>query len=95
MALIYQWQARSVEVVLITRHASCPRETLERFRIAPQLFAGIIHIQDGSPKSAAIDRPDRAIFIDDAYRERLDVSRTLGLPVFDLDAIEQLLDWRA
>ncbi|MNY82239.1 hypothetical protein D3C86_2242200 [compost metagenome] len=66
-----------------------------RYRIAPELFTGIIHIQDGLPKSARIDRSERAIFIDDAYRERLDVSRTLGLPVFDLDAIEQLLDWRA
>ncbi|WP_271470689.1 ATP-grasp domain-containing protein [Metapseudomonas resinovorans] len=95
MALIYQWLARGVEIVLITRHASCPRETLARHRIAPEIFAKIIHIQDGMPKSGAISQRERSIFIDDAYRERQDVSTNLGIPVFDLDAIEQLLDWRA
>lgn len=95
MALLYQWLDKGVAIVLVTRHASCPRATLARHRIAPEIFAEIIHIQDGTPKSQAIGQRERSIFIDDAYRERLDVSTNLGIPVFDLDAIEQLLDWRA
>lgn len=95
MALLYQWMGRQVSVILITRHATCPRDTLRRYRISEALFSDVIHIVDGSPKSLVIRQPENAVFIDDSYRERLDVSRTLGMPVFDLDAIEQLLDWRA
>lgn len=94
MALLYQWRARGIPVLLLTRHASCPRSTLDRYCIAQSLFLDVIHVTDGSPKSAVIDPQSKAVFIDDAYRERLDVSRTLGIPVFDVDAAEQLLDWK-
>lgn len=95
MALIYQWQGLGVAIVLITRHAQCPRDTLRRFRICLDLFSEIIHIVDGAPKSQFITPRCAALFIDDSYRERLDVSQVCGIPVFDLDAVEQLLDWRA
>lgn len=94
MALLYQWQNCGISVVLLTRHARCPRDTLDRHRIAQSLFLDVIHVTDGSAKSAVIDRQSRAVFIDDSYRERLDVSRSLGIPVFDVDAVEQLLDWK-
>lgn len=93
-ALLYQWQAQGVAIVLVTRHAQCPLETLRRYRLAEALFESIVHIQDGSPKSQVIDRSRRSIFIDDSWRERLDVSRQCGIPVFDIDAVEQLLDSR-
>jgi len=95
MALLYQWQGQGKAIVLLTRHATCPRATLAAHRIHEGLFEDIVHLRDGSPKSQAIDRPQGAIFIDDAFRERRDVHERLGLPVFDLDAIEQLLDARA
>ncbi|MHA6494562.1 ATP-grasp domain-containing protein [Pseudomonas borbori] len=95
MALLYQWMGRGVSVVLITRHAHCPRETLAKYRISPELFCEIIHIVDGSPKSRVIEKRAGSLFIDDSFRERLDVSQVVGIPVFDLDAVEQLLDWRA
>lgn len=95
MALLYQWLERQVSVILITRHARCPRATLAHYRICPDVFSEIIHIEDGSPKSQVIERGEGSLFIDDSYRERLDVSREIGIPVFDLDAVEQLLDWRA
>lgn len=93
-ALLYQWLSRDIDIVLVTRHNRCPRETLKRYRIAHEVFSRIIHISDGSPKSAVIERGRPALFIDDSYRERLDVSLNLGIPVFDIDAVEQLLDWR-
>lgn len=95
MALLYQWVNQQVSVILITRHAQCPRATLARHKISEHLFSQIIHIVDGSPKSDVIERRQGVLFIDDSYRERLDVSRQVGIPVFDLDAVEQLLDWRA
>jgi len=94
-ALLYQWAARGVEVVLVTRHARCPRQTLREYHLAESLFTDIIHLCDESPKSRAIARGSRAIFIDDSWRERVDVSRECGIPVFDIDALEQLLNWKA
>ncbi|HEY0333295.1 MAG TPA: ATP-grasp domain-containing protein [Stenotrophomonas sp.] len=98
MALVYQWHADGKSIVLLTRHARCPRMTLAAQHIHEGLFDEIVHITDGSPKSAAIDVDafeGGAIFIDDAFRERRDVHLRHGLPVFDLDAIESLLDSRA
>lgn len=95
MALLYQWNARGIEVVLLTRHVDQPVQTLERLHVSAGLFARIVHLQDGSPKSAAIGTDRDAIFVDDAFRERRDVWETCRIPVFDLDAIEQLLDTRA
>lgn len=94
-ALLYQWLAQNVAVVLVTRHAQCPRQTLQHYRLAESLFEDILHIQDGTSKSRVIDPRRRAIFIDDSWRERLDVSRECGIPVFDIDAVEQLLDARS
>ncbi len=95
MALLYQWSARRVPVALITRHAGRPLDTLARHRICADLFERIVHIEDGSPKSVAIAGDERAIFIDDSFRERRDVHEACGVPVFDLDAVEQLLEQRA
>jgi len=98
VALLYQWRAAGKAIVLLTRHAGCPSATLAAHHIHEGLFERIVHLTDGSPKSAAIDPAELsggAIFIDDAFRERHDVHSRHGLPVFDLDAVEQLLDARA
>jgi len=98
MALLYQWRGAGKTIVLLTRHAQCPHATLAAHHIHEGLFERVVHVTDGSPKSAAIARhgvEGGAIFIDDAFRERRDVHQRHGLPVFDLDAIEQLLDARA
>jgi predicted ATP-grasp superfamily ATP-dependent carboligase len=94
VALLYQWLARDVSVVLVTRHNRCPRETLKVHKLSSAVSSRIVHIEDGSPKSMVIERPESSIFIDDSYRERLEVSRNTGVPVFDVDAVEQLMDWR-
>lgn len=98
MALLYQWRSQDKRIVLLTRHAQCPRRTLAAHCIHEGLFDQIVHLTDGSPKSAAIEADavaEGAIFIDDAFRERREVHLRHGLPVFDLDAIEQLLEQRA
>ena len=35
-----------------------------------------------------------SIFIDDSFSERLSVADNLNIPVFDLDAVESLIDWK-
>lgn len=95
MALLYQWNTQGIPVVLVTRHATDPAQTLARHRICVDLFERIVHLRDGSPKSAVIPPGESAIFIDDAYRERADVAAAHGIPVFDVDAVEQLRELRA
>ena len=41
-----------------------------------------------------MDEDVPSIFIDDSFSERLAISERLGIPVFDLDAVESLIDWR-
>jgi hypothetical protein len=41
-----------------------------------------------------MDNEKTSIFIDDSFSERLAISNELDIPVFDLDAIESLIDWR-
>lgn len=95
ISLLYQWAMAGIPCVLVTRHAGVPEETLKIQRISPDLFERIVHIRDESPKSSVIPVGEAALFIDDSYRERLDVSQVHGIPVLDVDAAEQLLDWRA
>lgn len=93
MLYLYQCVNNNVEINLLTRHARDINETLAKHKISPELFSKIIHIKDDSPKSQYITRKD-AIFIDDSFRERIDVKDKCKINVFDLDQIEALLDWK-
>lgn len=85
MRFVYRLLELGKTLVLITRHDADIGASLEKARIAPQMFERIIHITDGRPKSAFVE--GRAIFVDNHFPERLDVSRALGIPVFDVDAL--------
>lgn len=92
MLYLYQCVNKGIEIYLLTRHARDIGETLQKHKISPSLFKEIIHITDGREKSQYITRAD-AIFIDDSFRERLDVKQKCKINVFDLDEVEALLDW--
>ena len=49
-------------------------------------------MEKGENKATCIS--GRAIFIDDSFAERRQVRESCGIPVFDLDMVESLLDWR-
>lgn len=83
---LYQCRADGKRIVLVTRHEHDCLETLERACVSSRLFDDIVHITDGSAKSGRMSRD--AIFIDNHFPERLAVSRELGIPVFDVDALE-------
>lgn len=88
MRLAYRLLELGKRLVLLTRHAGDLQQTLAAARIAPGLFDEIVHLRDGEPKSAAIRAP--ALFIDNHFPERREVSRRHGIPVFDVDALDLL-----
>ena len=55
-------------------------------------MAYCIRLKDGEEKTDHIEGD--AIFIDDSFAERRRVKEACGIPVFDVDMVESLLDWR-
>lgn len=94
MMFLYQAKNQGKRLHLLTKHPERPiREDLSRYGIAESLFDEIIHIpQEGSKSEYITDTAP--IFIDDSFAERKRIRDSLGIPVFDLDMIESLLDWR-
>ena len=93
IAFLYQCQNKGKKIILLTRHAKEIYDSLEKYHIDKDLFSDIIHIKDESPKSEYVEH-ENAIFIDDSFRERKDVSEKCAIPVFDNDGIAALMDWR-
>lgn len=97
LRLLYQFRAQNKRVVLISRHDSDHPDSLEESMvnhyISPGLFDQIIKIGFDQKKSNFIN-PEKAIFIDNAFKERHEVLTTHGIPVFDVDTAEALIDWR-
>lgn len=89
VSFIYKAINQGVKVVLITRHAGDLSKKLKDLRLS-NLFDQIIHITDKSPKSLYMTEK-KAIFIDDAFSERLDVRNTLSIPCFSVDMVAGLL----
>jgi hypothetical protein len=90
---LYQCVNRQIPVILMTKHAGDIHADLSDHRIDPGLFESIVVLNINEEKWKKINRPG-AIFIDNSYRERRSVSSRLGIPVFDVDAFEVLMDWR-
>ena len=93
MMFLYQARGAGKEIVLLTKHADDIEESLDKYAVSPRLFNEVIHIRQGEDKTVYI-KPD-SIFIDDSFAERRAVHDNCGIPVFDLDMVESLLDWRA
>lgn len=94
---LYQCRNLGRKIILVTRHESdhddSMEESLKKHCIAPKLFDEIIKLGFDEEKTAVI-KPDRAIFIDNAYAERKKVHDAFNIPVFDVEGIEVLMDWR-
>ena len=93
LAFVYQCFNKGIPVVLLTKHAKDIYASLERFKISKDLFSEIIHIPGDRDKSGYISG-ENAIFIDDSFAERRNIHEKLNIPVYDLDMIESLIDWR-
>ena len=84
LAMMDECERTNTPVHLITRHARDPQLTLTEHAVPAERFASIIWITDGSPKSSRITA-EHAIFIDDAFQERVEVCANTSVPAFSPD----------
>ena len=94
LMFLYQLVKKKKKVILLTRHEFDIFETLDKLMIDKRLFNEIKTLENHQLKSEAIEKTKNSIFIDNAYQERLEVKKRLNIPVFDVDAIQSLIDWR-
>ncbi len=94
MMFLYHQRNKGRTLKLITKHQGNLEETFEKLAIHKGIFHEIIHIPMEEEKYKFITEKERVIFIDNAYGERLKIKRKLNLPVFDVDALGTLIDWR-
>lgn len=94
---LYQCRNKGIRISLITRHSMDHPDSVEQvladYRISIELFDEIIELPFDKGKYTAIS-DNNAIFIDNAFAERKEVSDRKHIPVFDVDGIEVLMDWR-
>lgn len=88
--LIFRCLNEGKAVHLLTRHEGEVSGILARYRIV-SLFDSVVHVRDGGPKSSYILSRD-AIFVDDSFSERAEVSAKLGIPTYDCSMIECLTE---
>lgn len=91
VAFLYQCLNKGIKCHLVTRSKE-PLKILSEYRLEG-LFDTIVSIDAETPKSLFITEKN-AILIDDSFAERMEVYRSLNIPIFDLDAVESLMDWR-
>ncbi|THF80783.1 HAD family hydrolase [Cohnella fermenti] len=92
MSFLFQCRNRGKRVHLITKHRHDLHTTLEKFKLS-SLFDSIIWLKHSDEKFRYMKK-ERAIFIDDAYSERRSVAENIGIPTFEVSAVECLIDWR-
>jgi hypothetical protein len=90
ISFLYQCVNDGKRLILLTRHAGVPSETLNANRIAVSLFNEIIHLMPNQSKADAI-KDRKSIFIDNSFAERSAVFNDLGVPSFALDSVSALL----
>lgn len=79
------------KIYLLTKHANEIEDTLKYYHIDKYMFSEIIHLNEDESKYKKIN-PYKSIFIDNYFKERYEVYENLHIPVFDVDAIECLID---
>lgn len=93
ISFLFQCVNKGKKIVLISKHLGPDIEAhLQKWRIAT-LFDQIIWLEEHDSKAAHIPH-ERAIFIDDSFSQRMEVSRHCGIPTFDPSMVEVLLDDR-
>lgn len=92
---LYNALNKGKKIFLLTRHEYDIHATLDTLRIHAGIFEEIFHLKNSEKKSDFIRNSENSIFIDNAYRERKAVHTETGIPVFDVDAVSLLIDWRS
>lgn len=98
LAFLYQCRAKDIRVTLLTRHADTYQEPLadsmQRLSLCPTLFQEIVELTWRETKTEHIAASEGSIFIDNSFSERKAVAENCHIPVFDVDNIDCLFDWR-
>lgn len=89
VGFLYHAIGNGKSITLLTRHTNSLQKTLHTYRLS-EIFDRVIHLQPNEKKSKYIDHKD-AIFIDDSFQERSDVTQNTNIPAFSPDMIEALL----
>lgn len=97
LSFIYQCKNNEKRIVLITRHnedhSDTIEESLEKYNIPIKLFDKIEKITFKENKFSFINNKS-SILIDNSFFERKEVHDKLSIPVFDVEGIEVLFDWK-
>lgn len=94
MFFLYNAKNNHKTIHLITKHEYNLDETLDRLKIHKGLFDEIIHLRKTESKYEYIKNAEKSIFIDNAFAERLQVKNQMNIPVFDVNAIPILINWK-
>lgn len=89
VTFIFQCLNEGKKCYLLTRHSGNIVQQLRRWRLA-SVFDEVIHLTMGEKKSDFIHYAN-AIFIDDSFAERRQVSEALNIPTFDISMLEMLI----
>lgn len=89
---IFQCINKKIKLILLTKHKDDINVTLSNHKLSG-LFDQVIQIPKSANKSAYITDKN-AIFIDDSFQERANISK-LGILTFDCSMLELLVDWRS
>ncbi|MCD7824794.1 MAG: ATP-grasp domain-containing protein [Clostridiaceae bacterium] len=93
ICFLYQALEKGKRIILISKHSTNLEKDLEKWHIEKGIFQKIIQIEPTDEKYRYINDTD-SIFIDDSFAERKKIRERIGIPVFDVDMIEALLDYR-
>ena len=97
MRFLYQCLNQKKRIILLTKHEAYNNDSLEesfkKHCIPIDIFDQIIILNHEEEKYKRV-LSRNSIFIDNAYTEREKVHINVGIPVFDIEGIEVLLDWR-
>ena len=91
LKFLYQCFNKNKQIYLITKHSYDIKQSLKKYHIDIDLFDKIFSLDDNQFKYTIIDS-NNSIFIDNYFKERYEVHSNLKIPVFDVDAIECLID---
>lgn len=92
IAFLYQCLNKGIKTHLLSRHQGNINSVLRKHRLE-SIFDTITQLSPTQEKADFIKEPS-SIFFDDSFSERQKVFQKLGIPTFDVDAIESLLDWK-
>lgn len=93
MMFLFNQKNNGKIIKVITRHGSEFDNTLNDLGINKNIFDEVIHLTWEEKKYKLIKDTKDSIFIDNSFSERLEVKENLNIPVFDVDAIQSLIEW--